>query len=113
MWIVTAVGLLSGACCLIKGIWALVFYAPWITTSITILFFDSYCAIFFALQLPSFGTFFDWFNIIGITTQISALQTIEDNPVILTEGAVAIVMTFMAARGGNKFSTYKGLAPLL
>lgn len=45
-------------------------------------------------------TFFDWFNIIGITTQISALQTIEDNPVILTEGAVAIVMTFMAARGG-------------
>ncbi|KRT82288.1 hypothetical protein AMK59_3571 [Oryctes borbonicus] len=55
IWLVTAVGLLTGACCLIKGIWALVFYLPWITTSTIILVFDIFCIIFFGTNIPSFG----------------------------------------------------------
>ncbi|GJQ88048.1 hypothetical protein Trydic_g12970 [Trypoxylus dichotomus] len=97
-WLVTAVGLLTGACCLIKGIWALVFYLPWIVTSSIILIFDIFCTIFFASNIPTFGTFFDWFNFIGITSQINALQNLEGDPIELVLGAVSIVMTFVAAR---------------
>nr|XP_022915793.1 uncharacterized protein LOC111425783 isoform X1 [Onthophagus taurus] len=100
LWIVSSVALLTATLLNIKELWGLFFYLPWIIIATIVLIFDTFCSIFFGLQIPNDGNLFDWLNLIGFGVNISEnMKKLEGDVSTLASGAASIIMTFVASRG--------------
>ncbi|KAK4877461.1 hypothetical protein RN001_009967 [Aquatica leii] len=65
LWLISAINLLIGACCRIKKMWALLWYFPWPTVLLIMLFLDAITFGLYAMDIYFTHGIKNWFYAIG------------------------------------------------